>query len=62
MNIFLIDVVFDAIQVRVMDCFMFEGRKVMFRVWMAILILFHRHLTSLSPNDRIEMISFEINF
>ncbi|XP_046461837.1 GTPase-activating protein skywalker-like isoform X1 [Daphnia pulex] len=38
--------------VRVMDCFMFEGRKVMYRVWMAILILFHRHLTSLSPNDR----------
>ena len=35
-----------------MDCFMFEGRKVMYRVWMAILILFQRHLTSLSPNNR----------
>lgn len=35
-----------------MDCFLFEGRKVMYRVWMAILLLFHRHLASLPPNNR----------
>ncbi|XP_057372879.1 GTPase-activating protein skywalker-like isoform X1 [Daphnia carinata] len=38
--------------VRVMDCFLFEGRKVMYRVWMAILLLFHRHLASLPSNNR----------
>ncbi len=44
-------------KVRVMDCFLFEGRKVMYRVWMAILILFHRHLNSLSPNNRMTIVS-----
>jgi len=38
--------------IRVMDCFICEGRKVMYRVWMAILMLFHRHLTSLPANSR----------
>jgi len=38
--------------VRVMDCFICEGRKVMYRVWMGILLLFHRHLTSLPVASR----------
>lgn len=36
-----------------MDCFILEGRKVMYRVWMAILILFSRHLASLTPAARM---------
>lgn len=32
--------------VRVMDCFFHEGIKVFYRVSLAILILFHKHVTS----------------
>lgn len=39
-----------------MDCFICEGRKVMYRVWMAILLLFHRHLTSLTSDTRMKPI------
>lgn len=34
--------------VRVMDCFFHEGMKVLYRIALAILILFHKHVTSSS--------------
>ena len=40
------------VQIRIMDCFLCEGRKVMYRIWMAVLILFQRNSSASSANSK----------
>jgi hypothetical protein len=42
---------FFSILVRVMDCYFTEGIKVLYRVALAILILFHKHVQSSSESE-----------
>ena len=46
----LFSLLFFAVLVRVMDCYFHEGIKVLYRVALAILILFHKHTTQ-NPSE-----------
>jgi len=44
--------------VRIVDCFLCEGRKVLYRVWIALLVLFQRHHSSIARTKTMNGSSF----